>query len=402
MEKRKGRSRPVRWTAERCIQALEAFLDREGRMPHMSEQGSKAGLASPKIFRKAVGCSYAEYGRRYEESPRWTAEKCMAAVDRFVQKNGRRPRLQSEASPSSGLPASDTFLRHTGMTMGAYLKSKYPELPAPRSLQLPVPRECGKVWTKDSIIAATDRFIERYGRYPKTGEYSMKYGLPTHNTFLAHFGITAGAYWRQRYPTLQQGWTADSILQAFERFVQEQGRLPQTKELRPENGLPASGTVTRHTGAVDYAEFCRTHFPEYVEPERWNRESCIQALERFLKEHGRRPAQEEHKQYEYLPSATTFTRHVGESEAQYCDRRHPELSRYWTADKAAEALEQFVERNGRPPSSAEFCSANQLPSYLCFARAVGMPAGAFLRERYPEYYAQTGKGQREDYALRML
>lgn len=100
---------------------METFLDREGRMPHFSELGTKAGLATPAIFRKAVGCSYSEYGRRFEESTRWTTEKCMAAVDRFVQENGRRPKLQSEANPSSGLPSPKTFLVYTGMTMGAYL-----------------------------------------------------------------------------------------------------------------------------------------------------------------------------------------------------------------------------------------------------------------------------------------
>lgn len=393
MGEEKGRGRPVRWTAEQCIQALELFLDREGRMPRISEQGSKAGLATPVTFRRAVGCSYAEYGRRSNESMCWTAEKCMAAVDRFVQNNGRRPRLQSEANLSSGLPDPKIFLQRTGITMGTYLKNKYPELPTPKSLELPAPQKSGRVWTKDRIIEATDRFMEIYGRYPAAAEYGIKYGLPSHNTILAHFGIPAGVYWKRRYPMAARSWTTDSILQAFERFIQAHGRLPLAKELRPENGLPTSGTVRRHTGATGYSEFCWTCFPKYVAPEKWDRERCIQGLERFLQEHGRRPTQEEHKQYGYLPCAMTFTRHVGESEAQYCARQRPELSRYWTESKAINALDQFVARNGRPPLAVEFCSANQLPSYPCFAKTVGRPVGAFLRDRYPEHYEQAGQEQ---------
>lgn len=402
MRDKGGKGRTVHWTAERCIQALEAFLDREGRIPRISELGSKSGLASPKIFRNAVGCSYAEYSRRFEEFTRWTAEKCMTAVDRFVQKKGRRPKIQSEANSSSELPAPKIFLQRTGITMGTYLKNKYPELPVPKSLELPASQKSGSVWTKDSITAATDRFMETYGRYPTSEEYSIKYGLPSRNTILAHFGVPAGVYWKRRYPTAAQSWTTSSILQAFERFIQEHGRLPVAKELRPENSLPTSGTVRRHTGAKGYSEFCWIYYPQYVAPEKWDRKRCIQGLERFLEEHGRCPKQEDHKQHGYLPCAMTFTRHVGESEAQYCRRHHPELSRYWTESKAINALNQFVVRNGRPPLAVEFCSANQLPSYQCFARVVGMPAGMFLRDRYPEYYEQAGQEQIGGQTMRML
>lgn len=371
-------------------------------MPRMSEQGSKAGLASPKIFRKAVGCSYSEYGRRFEEFARWTAEKCMAAVDRFVQNNGRRPRLQSEANLSSGLPGAKAFLRYTGMTMGAYVKSMYPDLPTTKSLELPAPQKCGSVWTTDRIIAATDRFMETYGRYPNPKEYSMKYGLPTRNTIVAHFGIPAGVYWKQRYPMAKQGWTAELILQAFERFIREHGRLPLTKELQTKNGLMAHTTVERYTGVKSYSEFCRTYYPEYTRSESWNRESCIQALERFLKENGRYPTQKEHYQHEYLPAVMTFRYHVGETPHQYCERQHPEQKHDWTKSRAIEALEEFIARNGRPPLAVEFCSANQLPVCKTFARVVGMPVGLYLHERYQEYYAQAGQKQIGGQTMRML
>lgn len=393
MGEKKGRGRPAYWTAERCIQALETFLRRERRMPrYPAEMGPKSGLASPETFRKAVGCSYTEYSRRHEEFKRWTTEKCIAAVDRFVQRNGRRPKIQSEANASLGLPSPRTFLNHTGMTMGAYLNSKYPELPVMQLLELPAPHKCGTVWTKDRIIEATDRFMEIYGRYPTQREYNMKYGLPSHNTISTYFGIPTAEYWRQRYPMAEKGWTINTILQTFERFLQEHGRLPMLKELRSKNGLPGCVTVTHLAGVKNYTEFCGTYFSGYhVGSERWNRELCIQALERFLEEHGRRPTQEDHRLYEYLPSAMTFTRHTGESESQYCKRRHPELSRYWTESKAINAMDQFVERNGRPPATNEFCQANQLPTYQRFAKMVGMPVGTFLRDRYPEYYEQVAK-----------
>lgn len=325
---------------------------------------------------------------------RWTAEKCAAAVDRFVEKNGRWPKIPSEAVSSLELSAPKTFQRHTGMTMGVYLKNRYPELTTPQ--------KCGRGWTKDRIIAATDHFMKTYGRYPTAEEYSMEYGLPTHNTISAHFGIPAGVYWKQRYPMTEQGWSMDTILQAFEHFIQEHGRLPLVKELHPPNGLPCSQTIAHCSEIKKYSEFCRAYFPEYARQAKWNRERCIQGLEQFLQEHGRCPTQEEHKQHEYLACAITFTRHVGESESQYCKRQHPELSRYWTESKAINALDQFVVRNGRPPVAVEFCSANQLPSYVCFINTVGMPLKRFLRERYPEYYAQLDQEQDSGQTMQML
>lgn len=402
MVEKKGRGRPVRWTAERCIQALEAFLDREGRMPRFSELGSKTGLATPVIFQRAVGCSYSEYRSRYEESMRWTAEKCIAALERFVQKNGRLPKIHIEANSSSGLPCPRTFQKHTGMTMGAYLKDQYPELSTPRSLELPAPEECGRIWTKDRIIEATDRFMEAYGRYPSAKECSVRYSLPTRNTISAHFGIPAGEYWKRRYPLADPGWTADSIFRTFEQFIQTHKRLPLKKELQAGNGLPTAKTVERHTGTKNYSEFCQTYYPEYAPPEKWTRESCIQALEWFLKEYGRRPTQEDREQHKQLPSAITFYRQVGESESQYCAYHHPELKYGWTEPRAIAAVDGFVARNGRPPRTREFCSLNQLPSLPCFQKAVRMSANAFLRERYPEYYAQTRQEQDSGQTVQML
>ena len=207
----------------------------------------------------------------------------------------------------------------------------------------------------------------------------MKYGLPARNTILAHFGVAAGVYWKRRYPMADQGWTKDSILRAFERFIQAHNRLPLTGELQAKNELPSLTTVERYTQVGTYFEFCRTYYPEYAQPEKWNHESCVQALERFLKEYGRRPKQEDHKLCDYLPSATTFIRKVGKIECQYCVQHHPELCSKWTKDKAIRALEHFVEENGRPPLAVEFCSANDLPAYSTLESAVGMSAGAFLR-----------------------
>lgn len=402
MEKKKVKSRPGYWTAERCIQALEAFLDREGRMPRISEQGPKAGLAGPVAFRKAVGCSYSKYGCRSDEPTHWTAEKCMAAVDRFVQKKGRRPKIQSEANSSSGLPDPKIFRQYTGMTMGSYLKNKYPELPVPRFLELPAPQKCGRIWTKDRIVEATDHFMETYGRYPAVEEYSMKYGLPTRNTILTHFGVPAGVYWKRRYPMAEQGWSTEAILRAFDQFIQAHKRLPVPKELKAENGLPSLKTVERHTEAKSYPEFCRTYYSEYALPGKWTRESCIQALERFLKEYNRCPTQEDCGQHEYLPSAMTFYRHVGESEGRYCAHHHPELRGGWTESEAIEALERFIARNGRPPLTREFCSLNQLPSLRTFQKMVGMAARTFLHERYPKYYEQAGQERSGGQTMQML
>ena len=52
--------------------------------------------------------------------------------------------------------------------------------------------------------------------------------------------------------------------------------------------------------------------------------------------------------------------------------------------------------------AVEFCSANLLPSYVCFINTVGKPLKRFLRERYPEYYAQLDQEQDSGQTMQML
>lgn len=466
-EGKKERGSKPRWTAENCIQALEAFIEREGRSPATVEMNAKFGLPSYLTFYNQVGYSHIKYcddhGIVHYRSGRpriWNDERCKEAIDRFVQEKGRLPKILYEAKPKFGLPTSVTFYHCTGEKMGEYLRKTYPELPE-RNMN------ANAIWTKERIDAAADRFWETHGRHPTPREYDLEHGLPSRNTFTAHFGISAGTYWEKRYPVPPK-WSTDQIKMAFNNFIEQNSRLPWLKELRPENDLPRLNHILSRTGMSTYSDFCREYFPS-VPPSRriWNKERCIQAVDQFIQQHGRCPRTDDFRRKTRLPPQASFRRYVGQSAFMYCKQNYPQLlilpcrwtkelctqavdrfvaqtgrlprskeytsdnglptwvtfqrqvgetglqyySRQypkmrqaikWTPSRICEALDSFVEENGRPPRTNELSKKNQLPCYECFQKTVDTTPGAFLRERYPEYYENPDQKQDMSWGMQMM
>lgn len=360
----------------------------------------------------------------------WTANRCIQEVETFVKNEGRRP-MTTELG-KAGLPSETAFQNAVGCTYAQYCKKQ-----GYTGKYLPI-------WTRESIIAATDLFFEQHGRYPKPDEYNLAHGLPSHNTFLAHFGITAGNYWKQRYP-LQEKWTPETIKKAFEHFIECHSRLPTIKELKPEHGLPSAAIVLNRTSMATYTEFCQKYFPSFsLHRSVWNYENCIQAVDQFVVRNGRRPKYGDCHKANDLPSSATFRRKVGHSLASYCRQNYPQFSctrpkwtremcvqavdnfisqngrlphykdcksenglpdpstffktvgqtiyEYcgrpprirWTKEQCTQSLQQFVHQNGRLPQTIEYCSKNGLPGLLTFKEKVGENAAAYHIRKYPE------------------
>lgn len=326
--------------------------------------------------------------RRQGRPVYWTPERCIQAVEDFIQRVGRRP-TYAEMKTANHLPSSMVFQQSVGYGMARYCREHEYLLPVsfkpPKETQKPK----GLTWTPESIMKATDQFFQKYGRYPKTEEYCLRCGLPSHNTFKVHFGIAAGKYWRQRY-VLPPEWTLEKALEAVRQFVGENARLPKSGELSEKNGLPTQKTLLQLSKTHGYHEFQEKYFP-MLQPSKhrsWTREQCLQAVEQYVRKHGHVPAAGDQRAKNGLPPQETFKKYVGKSMTIYCketfpDKKWPQNNR-WDREKCISAVDQYFTEHKRYPRARDCCPENGLPSFDSFQKYTGQSLRDYCKERYPD------------------
>jgi len=307
-----------------------------------------------------------------------------------------------------------TFQKFIGASISEYCRQQYPEL-------VQVHR-----WTTQTIRKALEDFWERTGRPPLLKELVKENKLPCRSVIQRAAGMPPATFIRDWYmethalstregsPGIHQRnrkwdrpeWTEENIRNAFEAFIEDHARLPHTTEVRSKNGLPSIGTILKQTGTVSYPDFCRKYFPHMSvwSRTRWDRDSCIRVIDQFIQEHGRLPRVKETHSYG-LPNYNTFQNLVGESFPAYFKRLYPDLDEHrdkWTMDRICEALDDFVQREGRPPQAAELCKENELPSQPIIKRMTGMTASTFIHEWYAENYGITEQEESIGWSMQMM
>ena len=325
----------------------------------------------------------------------WTKEECYRAVEDYILKTGRLP-MEKDMRGKNHLPSYMGFQKYTGETLGQYLARVHPELV---NQKRPLTKPFSK-WTQETIQQATDRFFQKYGRYPRGNEYCIQFGLPTHNTFMAHFGMPAGRYWRQRYPLSTQ-WTEENAMSAIQQFIDQNGRLPQGKELGKGEQLPQWSDLKQLTGASTWSTFKKKYFPEFAPREwtRWTREMCIQAMDRFIREHGKYPTQKECALSHGLPRSSSFERCVGKDVYTYCKEAYPDVQgrckQSWNREKCIAAVDGFCRKAGQPPLTSAFRKENGLPDPVTFKKHVGKTPEVYIGEKYTGISRKRGIWNKE-------
>ena len=266
--------------------------------------------------------------------------------------------------------------------------------PLPMAPQAALNKKTQRHWTRERILAAADQFVERYNRYPQYKELNETFGLPSANTITAYFCMTIQDFFEQRYPNLKaesgKKWALAPVLEEFQQFAQKHNRLPTVNEMRQSPNFPNLGTLLRLSDVKRYTEFATKYFPQ-VPPRhtKWNKENCIQAVERFYKAHGRPPRVCECNQTNDLPTRNTFKSHVGQSIQTYFYEAYSYViqppQQRWDRDMCEQAVYTFVEKNHRIPNSREFNKENGLPHLDTFRRHMHTNPYCYCKEKFPQY-----------------
>lgn len=121
---------------------------------------------------------------------------------------------------------------------------------------------------------------------------------------------------------------------------------------------------------------------------KWEKENIQSTIDAFVKEKNRLPTSREMCKRNGLPDRATVERVMGMTWGQYAQHYYPQLARrciQWDKDKILTALDQFIQKNGRLPTTREMSSSKDLFGHNSFKKSIGLSWGAYVAEKYPEY-----------------
>ena len=252
-----------------------------------------------------------------------------------------------------------------------------------------------KKWDREACVRAIEEYVQAHNKVPLTQD--LRAPLPSPNTFVNCVGQSVLEYCRERYPevTQRQGrgreaaWDREACVRAIEEYVQTHNKVPLTQDLRAP--LPSPGTFAKYVGQP-VLEYCRERYPDVTQRQGrgrepvWNRETCIQAVEDFIREHQAIPQMQELRPP--LPSANLFKKYVGQPVGAYCKAYHPDLhgkaTHRFTKEQIRAATDAFYAKHGRQARLVEHRAYNGLPSHNTVTACFNMTAKEYWDTFYPE------------------
>lgn len=118
-------------------------------------------------------------------------------------------------------------------------------------------------------------------------------------------------------------------------------------------------------------------------------EEIIKLINEYVEEYDRLPTARELCKRNGLPDRSTIERVMGMTWGQFTRQYYPKLARprcnQWDKDKILTTLDQFIQMNGRLPTTRELSSHRDLFHHKTFKQIMGVSWGVYVAEKYPEY-----------------
>lgn len=188
---------------------------------------------------------------------------------------------------------------------------------------------------------------------------------------------------------MNKKWDREACVRAIEEYVRSHNKVPLTQDLSAP--LPSPGTFAKYVGQ-SVLEYCRERYPDVMQRQGrgrepvWSRETCIQAVEAYIREHQAIPRVQELRPP--LPGGNLFKTYVGQTVGDYCKAHHPELrgngtSRF-TKEQIRAATDAFYAKHGRQARTVEHRAYNGLPSHNTVTACFNMTTREYWNKFYPE------------------
>jgi hypothetical protein len=346
--------RRIEWTDEQLLDAIRSWTrehgeppkttswakrDPDGRWPTAATMQLRFGCWETALLAAGV----------HVDRVSWDHDAVIAAIAKFAEEHGRRPR-RGELRKASGLPDHSTVVHYCGSLTHALAEAG-------------CPRPQRRVWDRAGMIAALRAFADEHGRAPTWDDWKISApDRPYADQVAGEFGSWPDAIRAAGLRPARQPFEREEVIRALRDWMLEHGRAPKPAEWRPDpaRGVPALSAIRKHFGKWDHAVRAAAvglqlpNLPEEGKPvyqpaERWaprgtwNRERVIEALKDWAREFGEPPMRQE-----LSPAGAE-----------------------WLASPHREHAQRWMQEHPRWPSAA--AASSYFDSWADALRAAGLP-----------------------------
>ena len=142
-------------------------------------------------------------------------------------------------------------------------------------------------------------------------EYTVNKDLPGITYMFKYYGTLNNMKTAFGIADISSNWNRENIKAALTAFVSKNGKITQ-KDIRKENGLPSINCILNYY--PEYKDFSdiKRHLCDLYVPEKWTKESVLEAGKKFASEHNGKLTQEDCKAENGLPATSTIYRFFGD------------------------------------------------------------------------------------------
>lgn len=320
------------------------------------------------------------------------------ALESFLTINGRLPKTEEMGDKEGWLPSKPEFQKATGYTYSKYLKEFHPDLRTPH---------LNRIYTRELCEEKVEQFIRLNGRRPRNSDFVGNEDYPGFMTFERVMGISLYRYCMTKHPELSKSWTVveptplsrEEAIENLASFVRENARLPERHELQRRRGLAGLSVLSGLLGEP-LENYLAREYPELPMPSYsngrtiWSEQHIRESIDAFIEDHGRLPMSQEFRVENNLPSPITWGAYMSGTISEYLAETYPHMKRYrkalptvhatyWSVERMEEAVQDFIEANGRLPLVSEFRSDQGLPIPGTWKQYMREPIGSYLARKYP-------------------
>ena len=210
------------------------------------------------------------------------------------------------------LSKSDKELKEFAMEekAKAFLKGGRLETSKPKSVDEFKVDDSGKM-TKEKFDEAIQRFIDEKGDIHQI-DFNRAYNhLPGIAYMIKYYGTLNNMKTAFGIADISSNWNRETIKAALTSFVNKNGKITQ-KDIRKENGLPSINCILNYYPEYKNFTDVKRHLCNLKVPEKWTKESVLEAGKKFAEEHDGKLTQEDCKAENGLPATSTIYRFFGD------------------------------------------------------------------------------------------
>lgn len=227
--------------------------------------------------------------------------------------------------------------------------------------------------TKEKFDAELQRFINEKGDIHQIDFMRERNHLPGISYMVKYYGTLNKLKTSFGIADISANWNRETIRDALTAFVRKNGRLVQ-KDMRKENGLPSINCILNYY--PEYKDFTdiKRHLCGLDVPERWTRESVIEAGKRFVADHNGKLTQKDCRAENGLPATDVIYKHFGSIVAfQEIIGAKVSNNVYVSKEQIEKAVEEYFGNNEHVIESR----ATFLEKFPYGADAIGARFGSF-------------------------